>query len=742
MYTQMPTTKTIEMEVSKPDVHEGDEDIGHNLIVANGCSEAYEHSLGSGRITKCTPEHLKVSEFRQLYLSNPSVKSSSVKRKWSRLVKGKCRRTCLRRCLTTTFPVWTMLQAYNVRTELVNDLVAGLSVGIVQIPSSMAFAMLASLPPICGLYTAFISALVYFLFGTSRFVSVGTTATVSLVVGTAVENNEDNFRDSTGLINVSSNATDTEFTFEAHGHKVAAATVLAFIVGSILVVMGKLRFGIVTSYMPDPMLGGFLTSAMILVIISQLKVVLGLKIAKQAQPFKCVKEVIQIGKNISSTNVASLVSSTICFVILYLVKVCVNERFKERLLFPVPIELIVLAIATAVSHFTDLHNKFGLEIVGAIPSSLPPPQFPPIQKTNMGLIRDAITVAIVAYVISVSIAKALAKKTKDKISSNQEMVAVGASSLVSSMFSGFAVGVSLSRSVVQKSAGGKSQVASLVGSFVVLLVIISIGPLFHSLPISVLAAIILVAFKSVVTQLRRGKRHSAVSKYDFTMWIVTFLGVLFFGVDIGLCLGVVCSILSVVIRTQRSRVLGLEKIQLSSIYMPLEKYKCDMEQHWKKIVYFEGPLYFANAELFDKRFRLLNPMPVTVKPDERKNAKQTGTAFKCCLEKQKEYQDIPQKPLTKALPLGGGDSEMAVIQYIIIDCSGITFSDATGLSVLTQLILDYSEASVSILLAGLRDDMIESMQKSGYWEQLSDQAFVTVRGAEMYAERVSSDKLS
>lgn len=132
----MPTAETIEMEVSKSDALENDGDIGHDVIVAKGCSEVSDNSRGSGRITSSLPELLKVSEFRQLYLSNPAVKISSLQHKWNRFINRKCRRACLMKCLTNTFPVWSMLQAYNVRTELLSDFVAGLSVGIVQIPSS------------------------------------------------------------------------------------------------------------------------------------------------------------------------------------------------------------------------------------------------------------------------------------------------------------------------------------------------------------------------------------------------------------------------------------------------------------------------------------------------------------------------------------------------------------------------------------------------------------------------------
>ncbi|XP_013394220.1 solute carrier family 26 member 6 [Lingula anatina] len=528
-----------------------------------------------------------------------------------------CGSGCIQGFLLRLFPFVSIMRQYKFPQWFIGDLVSGLTVGIMHLPQGMAYALLAGLPSIHGLYVSFFPPLVYFFFGTSKHTSLGTMAVVCLMAGAVVDRQTVSWTppiSSLDILNVSSFANDTpvsgNITCDADTNsnqecvdfKIGVATALAMLVGFWQLMKGILRLGFITNYLSDPLISGFTTGAACHVFSSQIKHVFGLSIkaSEVTNPFKLVKFYFQFFQSLPQTNLAALTTSVICILALALTKECINARFKSKMKMPVPIELIVVIVSTVVCYFAKLDEEFKVTVVGYIPTGIPEPTLPPVEHFS-NLIMDAFGVSIVAFTISVSMAKILAQQQAYTIDATQELIAYGLSNVVGSVFSTFPCCVSMSRSLVQETTGGKTQVASLVSCLFIFIVILFAGSLFRTLPRCVLASIVIVALKGMFLQVKDLNRLWRISKFDFAIWTVTFLAVVLLNVDWGLIVGVGFSLVTVVFRTQwpRSSVLG--RCPNSEIYVDTKTYKNTIQDPGIKIFRFESSLYYANAERFSHK---------------------------------------------------------------------------------------------------------------------------------------------
>ncbi|KAJ8298147.1 hypothetical protein KUTeg_024678 [Tegillarca granosa] len=474
------------------------------------------------------------SEYRQ-----PDPEPLTPKEKCKKVLKAISNK-CSKKSLTRLFPIPRIYSKYRIKTDLPNDAIAGFTVGIMQLPQGMAYAMLADLPPVVGLYMSFFPVLIYFLLGTSRQISMGTVAVVSLMIGsivskiglpTDVPTSDENLTSTTMALttfNTSSydNSSSTP-VLKSHSlsdldlQKIAMASTMCLMVGLVQVLFGACRLGFVTTYMSEPLVSGFTTGAAVHVFTSQVKYIFGLNIPRYPNLLQIVYTYKAIITNLHLTNLPTLLTSAICIIILYLVKVHVNYRFKDKMKIPIPIELIVVVAATVLSHFFTFNKSHGIKVVGTIPAGLPSFKVPSLAGSS-DYFSDAVIIGIVAFAQSVSLAALMAKKHKYKIDASQEFIAYGVGNIFGSFFSCYPFAASVSRSSVQDSAGGKSQIASLFSATLVLIVILVIGPLFESLPNCVLASIIVVALRSMFYQFFELRELWKISVYDFLIWIVTF----------------------------------------------------------------------------------------------------------------------------------------------------------------------------------------------------------------------------
>uniref|UniRef100_A0A674EP02 Solute carrier family 26 member 5 n=1 Tax=Salmo trutta TaxID=8032 RepID=A0A674EP02_SALTR len=440
-------------------------------------------------------------------------------------------------------PILTWLPSYPVKEYLFGDLVSGLSTGVMQLPQGLAYAMLAAVPPVYGLYSSFYPVLLYTFFGTSRHISIGTFAVISLMIGgVVVREAPDSMFTIQALNGTSTNTTVFIDTEARDARRVHVAVVLTTLVGVIQLVLGLLRFGFVAIYLTEPLVRGFTTAAAVHVFISQLKYLLGIQTPRFSGPLSALNSVTAVFSDITSTNVTTLIVGVVCMVVLYCVK-DLNERFKKKLPVPIPGEIIVVMVSTGISYGLSLSENYQVDVVRTIPSGLLPPAIPDFSLLP-NLVTDSIAIAVVGFSMGISLAKIFALKHGYSVDGNQELIALGLCNFVSSFFHTFAITCSMSRSLVQESTGGNTQIAGLLASMVVLLVVVAIGFVFQPLPQTALAAIIMVNLLGMFKQFRDIPALWRTSKIELAIWLVAFVASVLLGLDLGLLVALGFAILS------------------------------------------------------------------------------------------------------------------------------------------------------------------------------------------------------
>ncbi|KAG8435935.1 hypothetical protein GDO86_007147 [Hymenochirus boettgeri] len=536
----------------------------------------------------CTKRHV----LSQAELEEIAAKSEVEKPPlWSELKsRTRCSAETGKSLLMKYLPIVRWLPRYSFKEWIMGDIISGISVGIMHLPQGLAYALLAGLPPVFGLYTSFYPVFIYFLLGTSKHISIGTFAVVSIMISGVTETLAPY-----GNFTVGQNASIIETAAVEHT-RVELAASLAFLVGLFQIGLGLLQFGFVVTYLSEPLIRGYTTASAVIVLVSQLKYLLGIHLTPKMQLFSVIYILIDIFSRITQTNVGALIVSLTAIGILLAMKF-LNEKLASRLPIPIPAELIVLIVSTGISYGVRLHDRFGVENVGNIPAGL---QAPVVPKFNqMGeMVGTAFAIAIVAFTISISLGKVLASNHGYKVDSNQELIALGVGNTFGCFFQCFATSTSLSRSLVQESTGGKTQVSSAVSTLVILIFILRAGELFQDLPKAILAAVVVVNLRGMFRQFWDIQLLWKTNRIDLLVWLVTFLSTVILSMDIGLGVSVAFSLLTVIFRTQLSNYSVLGQVSGIGIYRDVTKYQKTKEVPGIKIFHSSSTVYFANAELY------------------------------------------------------------------------------------------------------------------------------------------------
>uniref|UniRef100_A0A8B9Q6P8 Solute carrier family 26 member 6 n=1 Tax=Apteryx owenii TaxID=8824 RepID=A0A8B9Q6P8_APTOW len=576
---------------------------------------------------------------------------------------GPAASTHLPRCSASTaksllfrfLPFLRWLPRYPIKDWLLGDIISGFSVGIMHLPQGLAYALLAGLPPVTGLYSSFYPVFLYFFFGTSRHNSVGPFAVISVMIGSVTDSlvPSEDFLESV-------NSTNVTMVNEARrdAARVELVATLTILVGVFQVALGLLQFGFVVTYLSDPLVRGYTTAASVHVLISQLKYVFGISLGEHSGPLSLFTTFIEICQKLPKTNVGTLVTAIIAMVAIFIVKE-LNHKFSAKLPMPIPIELITIIVSTGISYGVNLNSKFGISVVGHIPSGLKPPMAPNIKYFGQ-VVGNAFAIAVVGYAICISLGKIFALKHGYKVDSNQELIALGLSNFLGGFFQCFAISCSMSRSLVQESTGGNSQVAGVIASLVILVTILKIGELFRDLPKAILAAIIIVNLKGMFKQFADFRTLWKSNRVDLMVWIVTFVATLLLNLDLGLGVSVAFALLTVVFQTQLPHYSILGHISDTDIYRDVVEYKQAQEVPGVKIFHSSSTIYFANAELYSEALKKKSGTNVDRLIEKKKKAlkklkKRQKQAEK---EKAKRQKVLPRAATIRALcpapPLSSG----------------------------------------------------------------------------------------
>ena len=467
-------------------------------------------------------------------------------------------------------PILEWLPNYN-SSRLKGDFIAGITVSIILIPQGIAYALIAGIPPIYGLYCALVPQLVYAIFGSSRQVAIGPVAMDSLIVATGV----------------------STLALAGSDSYIAIAILLAFMVGSIQFLLGVFRLGFIVNFLSKPVISGFTSAVALTIGINQFRNLFGVDFVQSDQ----IQYVLEdIWFNIIDFNShTTVIGLTSVGVIILLRKI--NKKIPNALL------VVVVGIFT-IRYFGDEFSD--VAIVKDIPSGLPSFSFPEMDISQIKeLLPIALTLVMVGYLETISIGKSLeAKQDEYKLRPNQELIALGLSNIIGSWFKAYPSTSSFSRSAINQESGATTGMASLVSVVMVLLTLLFLTPLFYHLPKTVLAAIIIVAVFGLVN-IKEAIFLWKANNLDFWLLVVTFFSTLLFGIEYGIMIGVGLSLIILIFRTSRPYVAELGKVPESDFYRNRERFNEVILDDEVLVFRFDAQLFYANASYFIETLELM-----------------------------------------------------------------------------------------------------------------------------------------
>ncbi|WP_237276557.1 SulP family inorganic anion transporter [Tenacibaculum ovolyticum] len=549
--------------------------------------------------------------------------------------------------LKKLIPILEWLPGYK-KSQLRGDIVAGITVATVLIPQGIAYALIAGLPPIYGLYAALMPQLMYAIFGSSRQVAIGPVAMDSLIVATGVS--------TLALIGSES--------------YIAIAILLALMVGGIQLLMGLFRLGFIVNFLSRPVIIGFTSAVALIIGLNQFRNLFGVEFLQSDQVHILLEDIIN---RISYFNMNTTIIGVIaCIIIMIFRKI--NKK--------IPNALIVVVLGIVVLRFFE--NYFlDVAIVKGIPSGLPKFTIPII---DIALVRElfpiAVTLVMVGYLEIISIGKTLeAKQDEYRIRPNQELVALGLSNIVGSLFQSYPSTSSFSRSAINEEAGGKTGISAIVSVIIVILTLLFLTPLFYHLPKTILAAIIIVAVFNLIN-FKEAKRLWSANNLDFWLLIATFFSTITFGIEHGILIGVGLSLIVLIFRTSRPYVIELGKVPNSDFYRNKHRFNEVVTDKEVLVFRFDAQLFYANSNYF----------------------------------REKLEEMVEEKGKT--------------LKLIVLDAESINRVDSTGIEMLKERIKYYNKRNIAFYFAGVKGPVRDAFFRGGVLEVVSlDHFFMRANGA-------------
>jgi SulP family sulfate permease len=476
-------------------------------------------------------------------------------------------------------PIIEWLPNYE-RRDFSGDLIAGSVVAIMLIPQALAYSNLAGLPPQLGLYSSIISLILFALLSSSKFLSIGPVAIISILTAA-------------GIGQISQQGTP---------EYIGLAITLALLVGIIQFIMGFFQIGFIVNFISHPVISGFSSAAAVIIFSSQVKSLLGLKMPYSENVFSTFSLIFS---SLSETNSSTLILGIIGLVFLILLPQVLRKLHSLINLSDLHLQILtkssplLLVIITSVTVWIlQLNQTQGIAIVGDIPAGFPSLALPKISlETVRNLLPIALAIAFVGFMESYSVATTLGSKRGQKIDPNQELIALGVANIGTTFVGGYAVTGSFSRSMVNFMSGASTQLSSLISSVFIVLTLLLLMPLFYYLPQAILAAIILVAVKDLFDA-HGLKQIWNYSRADGYSWLVTFFGILVFNIQIGLLIGAIAAITLYLWRTSQPHVVVVGRVGETEHFRSVSRF--DVATFPSVLaVRIDENLYFANTKYLE-----------------------------------------------------------------------------------------------------------------------------------------------
>ncbi|MDZ4308113.1 SulP family inorganic anion transporter [Allopontixanthobacter sp.] len=570
--------------------------------------------------------------------------------------------------LARYLPIVEWGRTYN-RAVLTNDLMAAVIVTIMLIPQSLAYALLAGLPPVVGLYASILPLIAYAIFGTSRTLAVGPVAVVSLMTASAA------------------GAVAAQGTPEY----LEAAITLAALSGIMLAILGFLRLGFLANLLSHPVISGFITASGLLIATSQIKHILGVAAGGDNWPAMLGSLAATIGQANAATLAIGIPATLFLFWVRKgakpaLVSAGLKPRTAELMVKAGPVAAVALTILAVL--LFDLGTK-GVNLVGAIPSGLPPFALP---STDLSLIEKlwvpALLISIIGFVESVSVAQTLAAKRRQRIAPDQELIGLGASNIASALSGGYPVTGGFARSVVNFDAGAETPAAGAYTAVGIALASLFLTPLLFNLPVATLAATIIVAVLSLV-DLKTPGQLWRYSKADFAAHIATIGITLLAGVEMGVISGVGVGLMLYLWRASRPHAAIVGRVPETEHFRNVDRHEVFTVPHVLSIRIDES-LTYLNARWLE------------------------------------EYvlERVAERP---------------ALRHIILMCSAVNEIDASGLESLEAINHRLTDAAIGMHLSEVKGPVMDRLKRTHFVDELNGRVFLSQNRA--FAELAKDDGL-
>ncbi len=531
-------------------------------------------------------------------------------------------------------PILTWAPHYE-RGDLRSDLAAGATVGAMLVPQGMAYALLAGLPPEVGLYAATVPVILYALFGTSRQLAVGPVAIVSLMTAAGL----------------------APLFEEGTAGYISAAALLALMVGVVHLVLGAGRLGFLVNFLSHSVLVGFTAAAAIIIGFGQVKHILGISVPRQDNFIDTVGEVMS---TFGDSDTATVLLGLGAIVLLLVLK---------RLAPLVPAALVVIIASTAAVQVLDLRAE-GVAVVGDIPGSLPAFGLPDVSGSLVGnLAMTALVITLVGFMESIAVAKVYARRHRYDVDANQELVGLGMANVAAGLFGGYPVTGGFSRTAVNDTAGARTPLASIITAGIVLATVAFFTPLFESLPQAALGAIIIVAVIGLfdVAEMRR---IATVKRTDLIGLGVAFFATIFLGIEVGILVAVVASMLVVFARISMPHSAVLGRVPGTTTYRNVARFPEVETTERIRIIRVDAALSFVNA----------TPL-----------------------------KQLLLEHAARMAEAGGA---------VVLDASGINDLDATGAETFAEVLDEYDDLGVPLHITDIKGPVRDVMRRAGLWDRL------------------------
>jgi SulP family sulfate permease len=537
------------------------------------------------------------------------------------------------------------------KSQFKGDLAAGLTVGVMLIPQGMAYSMIAGLPPVYGLYAALVPILIYALLGTSRQLSVGPVAMDSLFVA----------------------ATVSVMAIPGSPHYIELAIALALMMGAAQLLFGLIRLGFLVNFLSKPVIVGFTSAAALVILFNQFGNLLGINLIQTNQLHILLADFYE--------KISTVHFYTLIFAVAGITFITILKRLQKK----IPAGLVLVFLGTLITYFFHL-DQSGIQIVKEVPAGFPEAAVPNFSWLEFkALLPSAIALALIAFMEAYTVSKTIEeKKGVQEVDANKELIALGSANVVGSFFSAFPVTGGFSRTAVNNEAGAKTPLAGLIAAVVILLALLFLTDLFYYLPKVSLAVLILVAVIGLI-DLKSPRHWWRTDTLEFLMYAVTLLATLFIGIQQGIFIGVILSLIVLVYKVSNPHMAIVGKIPGTDLYRNVERFSNVELDPEVLIVRFDAGLFYANADYFkDKLFEF---------------------------EKTKHGK----------------------LKAIIVDSSGINSIDSTSIYMIRKLLLHYKRKKVKLLFSGLIGPVRDKFNQNRIYTDLGEEFFfVNIAEAERY----------